>query len=221
MNENDSENKVQSQSKAERDEQLLNSVRIIINVLYALMIFQIFLILPRPGDPELEYNSLEQIFSENLNVLLVMVVGLVMTITYWIQFNKLMGNLVKSSAVHSVLVLAQMFLLMVYLYFMRFDIEFDGPVIALEMESVFLSLAGFTGVAGWIYAQHRGLISDQINKKEQLAILYGILPEPLAALFSLPFAVYGPGIWTLSFLIIIPISLYLNWRGKRLYPPDA
>ena len=184
---------------------------------YALLIFQIFLILPRPDDPELEYNTLEQIYSENVNVLLAMVVGLLMTITYWMQFNKLMGNLVKSSSMHAVLSLVQTFLLMIYLYFVRFDMEFDGPTLALQMESLFLSLAGFTGILSWIHARRNKLASDQIDEKEETAILYGILPEPLAALFSLPFAVYGPGIWTLSFLIIVPITLYLNWRKKRLY----
>ena len=205
----------------ERDIRLLNSLAIVINVLYALMIFQIFLILPRPDDPELEYSSLEQIYSENVNVLLVMVVGLVMTINYWMQFNKLVGNLVKSSSTHAVLSLVQMFLLMIYLYFVRFDMEFDGPTLALQMESLFLSLAGFTGVLSWIHARRNKLTSDQIDEKEETAMLYGILPEPLAALFSLPFAVYGPGIWTLSFLIIVPITLYLNWRKKKLYTTQS
>ena len=208
------QNKI-TKAQKQRDEILLNSLRIVINVLYALMIFQIFLILPRPDDPELEYSTLEQIYSDNVNVLLVMIVGLVMTITYWMQFNKLVGNLVRSSAMHSVLALVQMFLLMVYLYFVRFDIEFDGPVLALQMESIFLSLAGFIGVASWIYARRKKLTSELIDDREAVNIVYGILPEPIAALFSLPFAVYGPGVWSLSFLIILPLSLYLNWRKKK------
>ena len=208
------QNKI-TKAQKQRDEILLNSLRIVINVLYALMIFQIFLILPRPDDPELEYSTLEQIYSDNVNVLLVMIVGLVMTITYWMQFNKLVGNLVRSSAMHSVLALVQMFLLMVYLYFVRFDIEFDGPVLALQMESIFLSLAGFIGVASWIYARRKKLPSELIDDREAVNIVYGILPEPIAALFSLPFAVYGPGVWSLSFLIILPLSLYLNWRKKK------
>jgi uncharacterized membrane protein len=202
----------------QRNTMLLKSLIIVINVLYALMIFQVFLILPRPDDPELQYTSLEQLYSDNLMVLSVIVVGLIMILIYWIQFHKLMGNLVRSSNVHASLALFQMIFLMIYLYFVRFDMEYDGLTLALQMESVFLSLAGFTGAGSWIYARRHNLTSEEIDEKEEASILYSILPEPLAALFSLPFAVYGPGIWTLSFLSIIPIGMILNRIKKKRYP---
>ena len=210
--------KIQNKAALQRDTILLKSLIIVVNVLYALMIFQVFLILPRPDDPELKYISLEQIYSENLMVLLVIVVGLIMILIYWIQFHKLIGNLVRSSTVHASMTLFQMIFLMIYLYFVRFDMEFDGLTLALQMESIFLALAGFTGALGWVYARKNNLTSDQIDEQEEASILYSVLPEPMAALFSLPFAVYGPGIWTLSFLSIIPIGMLLNWRKKKLYP---
>ncbi len=55
-----------TKAQIERSVGLLNSVRIVINVLYALMVFQVFLILPRPDDPELKYHTLSQVYSENL-----------------------------------------------------------------------------------------------------------------------------------------------------------
>ena len=210
--------KEKTEASIQRDTMLLKSLTIVINVLYALMIFQVFLILPRPDDPELLYSTLDQIYSDNLMVLLVIVVGLIMILIYWIQFHKLMGNLVRSSTVHASLVLFQMIFLMIYLYFVRFDMEFDGLTLALQMESIFLALAGFTSALSWVYARRNKLISDQVDEQEAVSILYSILPEPLAALFSLPFAIYGPGIWTLSFLAIIPIGMILNWRKKKRYP---
>ena len=210
--------KNETEASAQRDTMLLKSLTIVVNVLYALMIFQVFLILPRPDDPELQYSSLEQVYSDNLMVLLVIVIGLIMILIYWIQFHKLIGNLVRSSTVHASLAIFQMIFLMIYLYWLRFDMEFDGLTLALQMESIFLSLAGFTGALNWVYARRNKLTSDQIDEQEEVSILYSILPEPLAALFSLPFAVYGPGIWTLSFLVIIPIGMFLNWRKKKLYP---
>lgn len=210
--------KKENEAAVQRDTMLLKSLTIVVNVLYALMIFQVFLILPRPDDPELEYSSLEQVYSDNLTVLMVIVIGLIMILIYWIQFHKLMGNLVRSSTVHASLAIFQMIFLMIYLYWVRFDMEFDGLTLALQMESIFLSLAGFTGALSWVYARRNNLTSDQIDEQEEVSILYSILPEPLAALFSLPFAVYGPGIWTLSFLVIIPIGIFLNWRKKKLYP---
>jgi hypothetical protein len=41
---------------------------------------------------------------------------------------------------------------MLYLYFVRLDLEFDGAVIALKMESIALALAGFLSVLSWHYA---------------------------------------------------------------------
>ena len=207
----------ENKASIQRDTMLLKSLIIVVNVLYALMIFQVFLILPRPDDPELEYISLEQIYSDNLMVLLVIVVGLIMILIYWLQFHKLIGNVVRSSKVHASLTLFQMIFLMIYLYFVRFDMEFDGLTLALQMESIFLALAGFAGALGWVYARRNKLTSDQIDEQEEVSILYSVLPEPMAALFSLPFAVYGPGIWTLSFLSIIPFGIFLNWRKKKRY----
>ena len=114
-----------TKAEIERGVGILNSLKIIINVLYALMIFQAFLILPRPEDSDLVYHTLPQIFSENIMKLVVIVVGLILLVIYWIQINKQLGNLVRSSPTHASLAIVQMICLMLYLYFVRFDMEFD------------------------------------------------------------------------------------------------
>ena len=202
-------------AQIERGVALLGSIKIVVNVLYALLIFQVFLILPRPGDPELEYLTLSQIYSENLMSLLVIVVGFILIVMYWIQFNRQMGNLVRSSPMHATLAVVQMVCLMIYLYFVRFDMEFDGMELALQMESIFLALAGFIAVFSWRYARRNHLTSDQINDDEEMSIYYSLLPEPLAALFTLPFASFGPDIWTLAFLSIIPIGYILKLVRRK------
>ena len=58
--------------------------------------------------------------------LVVIVVGLILLIIYWIQTNKQLGNLVRSSPTHASFAIVQMICLMLYLYFVRFDMEFDG-----------------------------------------------------------------------------------------------
>jgi len=163
----------------------------------------------------LQYHSLGQIYSENLNQILVIVVGLILIIMYWIQFNRQLGNLVRSSTVHASLAVVQMICLMLYLYFVRFDMEFDGMKLALQMESIFLALAGFIGAFNWRYARKHKLTSDQINDNEEMSLFYSLLPEPMASLFTLPFAALGPGIWTISFLSIIPIGYILKLVRKK------
>ena len=134
---------------------------------------------------------------------------------YWIQFNRQLGNLVRSSPIHASLVVLQMISLMLYLYFVRFDMEFDGMQLALQMESIFLALAGFLGAFNWRYARYQNLTSDQIGDDDELSIFYSLLPEPIASLFTLPFAVLGPTIWTISFLSIIPIGYILKLIRKK------
>lgn len=202
-------------AQIERGVGILNSLKIVVNVLYALMIFQTFLILPRPDDPELKYHTLSQIYSENIMMLVVILVGLILLIIYWIQFNKQLGNLVRSSPKHAALAIIQMICLMLYLYFVRFDMAFDGMTLALQMESIFLALAGFIGVYNWKYAVKNKLTSDLIDKNEERTFLFQILPEPIASLFSLPFATISPLAWTLSFLVIIPLGFLLKKIGLR------
>ena len=204
-----------TEAEKERGREFLLSLKVLTNVLFALLIFQIFIILPRPDDPLLEYYTLQQIFSESVDELLVMLVGLILIVIYWLQINKQLGNLVRSSGFHAAMGIAQMISLMMYLYFVRFDMEFEGLEIALQMQSVFLALAGFIGVYNWVYARKHNLTSEFINDAEEKYRLYQLLPEPSAALFSLPFASYGPGVWTLSFLIIIPITIICNRLGKK------
>lgn len=207
--------KTPTEAEKERGRELLFSLKILINLLFALLIFQVFIILPRPDDPELDYFSLNQIFSGNLDKLMVMFVGLILIVIYWIQINKQLGNLVRSSAFHASVGVTQMFCLMLYIYFVRFDMEFDGLEIALQMQSVFLALSGFLGVYNWVYARRHKLTSDVINDQEEKHMLFQLLPEPTAALFSLPFATMGAEAWTLSFLIIIPLSYVCKKLGER------
>ena len=199
----------------ERGVSLLGSVKIVVNVLFALMIFQIFLVLPRPDDPELQYHTLGDIFLENSSKLLVIVVGIVLILLYWLQSNLQLGNLTRSNAIHAILMISQTFFLMIYMYFVRFDIEFDGMTLALQMESVFLALAGFVGAYAWRYARKNNLTSDEITDNQEMDIFYKLLPEPIASSITFPFAVLGPNIWTLAFLSIIPIGFILKIVRKK------
>lgn len=207
--------KQNSAAQFERNVGILNSLKIVINVLYALMIFQVFLILPRSDDEELTRHTLAEVYSLHATELIVVGVGLFMIITYWIQFNRQLGNLVRSSLVHGVLALMQMFSLMIYLYFVRIDLETDGTKFALEMESVFLALAGFIAAINWYYAKKNNMTSENMSEDEKRAILFKILPEPIAASFSFPFASLSPMAWTISFLIIIPLGFIFNKMIKK------
>ena len=194
------------------------SLKILMNALFALLLFQAFMILSRPDDPLLEYYSLAQIFTGNTDELLLILVGMILIVVYWVQNNKQLANLKRSSGTRAALAVSQMFALMIYLYFMRFDMEFEGLEIALYMQRVFLAPAGFIGVFNWVYARRNDLTLDRIDDAEEKYRFFQLPPEPSAALFSLAFAGYGPEVWILSFLIVIPLSVICTRLGKRIWP---
>ena len=93
--------------------------------------------------------------------------------------------------------------------------EFDGMTLALQMESIFLALAGFIGIYNWRYATKNNLTSYQIKSDEERSIFFQLLPEPIASLFSLPFATISPLAWTLSFLVILPLGYLMKILGSK------
>lgn len=207
-------NKQLDKAKIERDNNQLNRLTRVIDVLYALLLFQIFMALPRPELDHFSGANLKQAFIESSGNYLVLIVGLVMIIIYWGQSNISFGNLVRSDARHAAISIIQIFTLLVYLYFLRFDVQFDGPVFALRMESIFMAIAGFLSVYSWTYAVKNGLVSEYVTDKEKKENLIKLLPEPIVALFSVFFAGFGPDIWTLSWLALIPVTLIVKRRLK-------
>lgn len=190
----------------QRGEKQLLRLAIIIDVLFALMIYKLFLILPRPEiDGFTKDDLVDVLLSSHLNYM-VMFVGFVLVLMYWMQSNQLFGNLERTDGKHATLSLLQVICLMIYLYFVRLDVEFDGAVIALQMESIVLAIAGFLGVWSWHYAIKNNLISKSIKTDEQNKVYLKLMPEPIVSLLSFPFAAFGPDIWTLSWLMLIPVG---------------
>ena len=100
--------------------------------------------------------------------------------------------------------------------------ETQSDVLALFMQSVSLALAGFAGVAAWVYASKRTeLVSEAITPEEGNELKISILAEPLAAAFTIPFAFIGPGIWNLSWLSVIVFGIFLKRRHKKRFESNS
>ncbi len=205
----------------ERGSKQLFRLAIIIDVLYALMIYKIFLFLPRPEVDGFTKDDLVEVLTTSYLNYLVMFVGFVLIIIYWMQSNLQFGNLERTDGKHATLSLLQVISLMIYLYFVRIDVEFDGAVIALQMESIFLALAGFLAVWSWHYSIKNNLITDTLTTLEQNKVYLKLFPEPITAVLTLPFAVLGPDIWTLSWLLLIPVGIILKKVRQRLAAKKA
>ena len=84
-------------------------------------------------------------------------------------------------------------------------------MIALQLESVTLALSGFLSIYSWHYAIKNNLVSENVKTVDQDGVYLKLLPEPIVAVFSLPFATFGADIWTLSWLLLIPVG----WGLKK------
>lgn len=205
-----------SEAILERGSKQLLRLAILIDVLYALMIYKMFLFLPRPEIDGFTKDDLIEVLSSSYLNYLVMLVGFILILIYWGQSNLQFGNLDRTDGKHATLSLLQVITLMIYLYFVRLDVEFDGATVALQMESIFLFLSGLFAVWSWHYAIRNNLLSASVTPIERRGVYLKLMPEPIVSILTLPFAVYGPDIWTLAWLMLIPVTWLLKKYRYRL-----
>jgi len=207
-----------TQAQIERDASQLRRLLTLMDVVFGVLLIRIFTLLPHPIKPETGNFDPLVIFTEGGENFIMFIIGFILITIYWIQSNKTTGNLVATDGKHTVLSILQLLFLLLYLYSVRLDMETQSDVLALFMQSVSLALAGFAGVAAWVYASKRTeLVSEAITPEEGNELKISILAEPLAAAFTIPFAFIGPGIWNLSWLSVILFSIFLKKIHKKKY----
>jgi len=210
--------KEKTQAQVERDASQLRRLHTLMDVVFGVLLIRIFTLLPHPTKPETGSFDPLVIFTEGGENFIMFIIGFILITIYWIQSNKTSGNLVATDGKHTILSILQLLFLLLYLYSVRLDMETQSDVLALFMQSVSLALAGFAGVAAWVYASKRtDLVSEAVSPQEANELKISILAEPLAALVTIPFAFIGPGIWNLSWLSVILFSIFLKKIHKKKY----
>ena len=184
---------------------------VIIDVLFALLIYKLFTLMPNPEIDGFGREDLYKVLTESSLNYTVIIVGLVLVILYWGISNLQFGNLDRTDSMHSALSILQIFSLMLYIYFVRLDAEFGGEILLMQMQSLFLALAGFLSLWSWHYAIKNNLVSDAPSKIEKETMYIKFLPEPVVSLLTFPLAWFGPVIWTLGWLLLIPVG----WGLKK------
>jgi uncharacterized membrane protein len=210
--------KERTEAQKERDARQLRRLQTLMDVVFGLLLFRLFTLLPHPIRPETGQFDPLVIFTESGENFVMFVIGFVLISIYWFQNNKTTGNLVSTDGKHATLSILQLAFLLIYFYSVRLDIETDSDVLALFMQSVSLALVGFVGVAAWVYASKRAeLVSEAVSAEEVDELKISILSEPLAATFTIPFAFIGPGLWNLSWLSVIVFGIFLKKRHKKKF----
>jgi uncharacterized membrane protein len=207
--------KEQTNAEIRREQTSLKRLQTLLDVLYALMIFRLWSLLPRPTQEQIETRDLFGMFDEHGIDLLIMVIGIILVIIYWGQSNQQLGNLERVDGRIGVLAIVQVFSLMLFLYFIGLDNRTHGDEFTLLMQSIFLALAGFIGIYNFNYAERKGFYQKDLTKKELIAIVTRFYAEPIVAVLTIPFAFFGPNWYGIGWLLLIPTAGILKRRKKK------
>ena len=202
------------EEKAElvRGTRQLRRLEILMDVVYALVIWRLFMLMPRPEKIG-EWRSLLSFLSSNAELYVIAGLGLVIVIIYWIQNNALFGYLDRTDGSHTTISIFQLFFLLLFLYSIRLGFDFPGESHAHAFESVTAALMGIASITGWRYAmKNRRLLSSEVTNQRANQIFDQNLAEPIAAGITLPCAFLGPIIWELAWLSYLPVSYWLRRR---------
>ena len=202
-----------NQAEIKFNERLLFRIQTLIDVVYGLVLFQLFLLLPKPTKEMIAMNDFSQLIGEKGAILLTVVIGIIWVIIYWGQSNTQFGYLKRTNRILTALSIIQLFLLMLYLYFIKLDNETGGDVLALFSQSVCLALAGFIAIFSWRIAARNDMLFDELPDTERRSLYFKFMPEPIAALITIPLAFTGVLWYTIGWLSVIPLGMYFKRRS--------
>ncbi len=206
----------QTDASIERGVRQLFRLEVMIDVLFALMIFELFTLMPSPEIDGFGRSELYKVLTESYLNYTVILIGLVLVIIYWGMNNLQFGNLLRTNGRHATLSILQVFSLMLYIYFVRLDAEFPGEILLMQMQSIFLAIAGFLSLGSWHYAIKNGLVSDLPSELENDKMYIKLMPEPVVAALTIPLAIFGPLVWTLGWLLLIPVGYIAKMMQKKM-----
>ena len=194
----------------------LRRLEMLIDVVFALLIWDIVSTLPIPEGDNLTLSGLGEFLSGNLDLGIVLI-GMVIVLNYWGQNNAHSGELAATDSTHALLSILQLFCLLFYTYAAALGIQFEGDEMALALQSLTQLLAGILGFAAWAYAiRDARLLADYAREGEVTALLVRSMAEPLTALITLPLAFVSATVWELGWLIYIPLAWFLGRKSHAL-----
>jgi hypothetical protein len=193
----------------------LTRLQRLMDIVFALVIWRLFVILPRPEDNP-EWQSVLEMVTDDWTPFVIGLLALVIVIIYWIQNNTLFGLLRRTDAKHTAISIFQLFFLLLFLYAIGSGLQLGGGTDQRIFESLTAMLVGLASGAGWRYATHEGRLVDPDIPPEDLDLVSRqTLAEPATAALTIPFTFVGPWMWELSWFLYPLIRKLLSWREQR------
>lgn len=191
----------------------LRRLQRLMDIVFALVIWRIFMLLPRPSeDPQ--WQSVYAMLSDEWPSFIICALALVIVIIYWVQNNALFGLIQRTDTRHTAISIFQLFFLLLFLYAIAAGLQLGGGVDQRIFESVTTMLVGLASAAGWRYAIRGGrLVDPEIPERDLRQVSRQIMAEPATAALTVPFAFTGPWLWEVSWFLY-PLIRYVLGRSK-------
>ncbi len=187
----------------------------LIDVVYAVAIWRLFMFLPRPMDEET--RSVWEMFTDDPRPVVTVIIGLAIVIIYWVQNNLLFRHLERTDTRHTALSILQIFCLLLFLYAIRLGTNYEAATDLRVFESLTALLVGVPSYFAWRHAKYKGrLVSPSLSKKEADAISVRILAEPITAAVTIPFALFAPVLWEIAWFSFPLVERLLRLKQDRL-----
>ena len=194
----------------------LKRLTVLMDVVFALIIWRIFMILPRPDGDMAQWNSVLQMLQNNWDDFLLVLLSTIIVIVFWVQNNNLLGKLKRTDTVHSCIAIFQLIFLLLLLYSIGLGVSYEGELVTKVMESVTTFLVGLMAYLGWRYAMlNANIVADDVTEDEAKATLEQNLAEPITAAITIPFVFVGPLAWELSWFLYPFIKYLFNRLSKK------
>jgi uncharacterized membrane protein len=172
------------------------------DLVFALVIWRIFMLLPRPNLENPEWDTIAEMLIDQWPNFVVPALSILIVIVYWLQSNALLSRLKATNAIHTGISIFQVFFVLLYLYALSMGIGLGSEADTRVLESSAAALIGAVAFLGWWYAGVKGgLISDDVSDEEAKEVASSNLAEPLTALLTIPAAFIGPWAWELSWFL--------------------
>ncbi len=183
------------------------------DVVYALVIWRLFMILPRPEEGESGVTNVLELFVNDWDTFVLVLLALVIVIVFWLQNNSLFDKLKATDRVHTTIAIFQLFFLLFFLYSIGTGIRLGAGADSRLLESFAALLLAISAYLGWYYAYRKGeLVSEDVPAERSEALLKRNLAEPFTALLTMPFAFVGPIAWELSWFLYP----FIRWAFSRV-----
>jgi hypothetical protein len=179
------------------------------DVVYAIIIWQLFMLIPTPDSVGKDWDSVGAYFADNGWTLAVVLVGVGWAIVYWNQSNRLFAVLETTDSWHSALSILQLFFLFVFLYSMKLGVDIGGMAGTWAFESCSATAVGLCSLLAFEHARRRRrLLHADVTDDEARRIAIRIRAEPVTTGITIPFA-FIPGPLLFGFNLTWEFSFFL------------